>query len=173
LNKPVIERLRAEQWRVLRDLRIAALTDAPDAFSPTAEDARRHDDAYWQRGAERMSTAEAAMYLVRSGDRWIGLVSATRDATGLGHIGAMWVHPEYRAQRLGAALLDRALEFLDERSSRGIELSVTEGNERPITLYRSRGFELTGRAEPLRAGSNLRNLYMHRAAPLRDEPTRQ
>jgi ribosomal protein S18 acetylase RimI-like enzyme len=158
-----IERLDRDGWAAFRDLRIAALTDSPDAFSPTSGEARSHDDAYWQRAALRLDNApDAAMFMLRTGGRWIGLGSATRDANGLGHIGAMWVHPEFRQLGLGALLLDRGLAFLDAMPCEEVELSVTEGNERAVALYRSRGFELTGTWEPLRATSTLRNLFMRR-----------
>ena len=158
-----IERLDRDGWSAFRDLRIAALSDSPDAFSPTAEQARSHPDTYWQRAAERLDGApDAAMFMLRAGARWIGLGSATRDSDGRGHIGAMWVDPEFRRLGLGARLLDRALAFLDAIPCDEIELSVSEGNDHAVALYRSRGFELTGAWEPLRANSALRNLFMRR-----------
>ena len=45
--------LTADQWRDLKRLRIAALTQSPDSFSPTVESALAHDDEYWRRGAQR------------------------------------------------------------------------------------------------------------------------
>lgn len=153
--------LSPDLWSVLKELRIAALTESPDAFSPTADDARARDDAYWRSGAERMSSEDARMFFARWETCWIGLVSATRDANDVGHIGAMWVHPEFRRYRVGARLLDRALEFLDRQCS-VIELSVTEGNERAIALYQSRGFALTGDWTALRESSPLKNLIMRR-----------
>ena len=72
--------LTAEQWRDLKRLRITALTESPDSFSPTAESARSHDDAYWQRGAKRAAEAENfEMFIVRRGGE--GLDSRRRSAT--------------------------------------------------------------------------------------------
>jgi ribosomal protein S18 acetylase RimI-like enzyme len=156
-----IVRMTAGQWRDLKRLRIAALTESPDSFSPTAEDARSHDDAYWQRGAERAAHADGfAMLIVRRDGDGMGLASAQRDAAGVGHIGAMWVDPVLRGQGVGARLFDAVVAHLRGLGCDTVELSVTETNAPAIALYRSRGFAPTGAFEPLREGSSLKNLFM-------------
>lgn len=153
--------LTADQWADLKRLRITSLTESPDAFSPTAEEARSHDDDYWRRGARRAAEAEGfEMFIVRRAGVGLGLASAQRDAAGIGHIGAMWVDPVLRGQGIGARLFDTVVGYLRRLGCDAIELSVTETNAAAIALYRSRGFELTGEAEPLRDGSPLKNLFM-------------
>jgi ribosomal protein S18 acetylase RimI-like enzyme len=161
VSKVTIEALTAEQWRDLKRLRIAALTESPDAFSPTVTEAASHDDAYWQRAAERAAAGESfRLFAARRDGAALGLASAQRDEAGIGHIGAMWVDPLLRGAGVGARLLDAAVAFLEQRGCLTIELSVTETNVHAIALYRSRGFELTGDWAPLRPGSPLRNLTM-------------
>ena len=151
------------EWPLLKRLRVAALADTPDAFGPTVEDARSRPDDYWQTWASRLDPDRGLGLFVLSIDgEPSGLVSATKDRAGVGHIGAMWVAPAARGQHLGSRLLDGALDFLVQSGCRTIELSVTEGNDAPISLYRSRGFALTGGSEPLREGSTLKNLFMRR-----------
>ena len=153
--------LGADEGPLLQRLRIAALTESPDAFSPTAAEARTHDDAYWQRAAQRAAAnADFELFTARVDGEGLGLASAQRDADGVGHIGAMWVDPRLRGRGAGAALFDTAVGFLRERGCVDIRLSVTETNAAAIALYQSRGFVLTGEAEPLRSGSPLRNLTM-------------
>jgi len=153
--------LAADEGPLLQRLRIAALTESPDAFSPTAAEARSHDAGYWQRAAERLAaSADFVMFTARVGGEGLGLASAQRDAAGVGHIGAMWVDPQLRRKGAGARLFDTAVAFLRNRGCVEIRLSVTETNAPAIALYRSRGFELTGESEPLRAESPLRNLMM-------------
>ena len=160
-SKVEIAPLEREQWQLLKQLRIAALADSPDAFGPTAEDARSRPDSYWQTWASRLDAdLGLALFVLTIEGEPSGLVSATKDRAGIGHIGAMWVAPAARGGRFGSRLLDRALDFLGQTGCRTIELSVTEGNAGPLSLYRSRGFALTGRSEPLREGSSLRNLFM-------------
>jgi len=153
--------LTAAQWRDLKRLRIAALTESPDAFAPTAADAQARDDEYWRRAAERAAGSDSPrLYVARRGGAGCGLASAQRDAAGVGHIGAMWVDPGLRGAGVGARLFDAAVAFLRSRGCETIELSVTETNSHAIALYRSRGFAMTGAWQPLRAGSSLRNLTM-------------
>jgi hypothetical protein len=79
-----IEPLTAEQWRDLKRLRIAALTDAPDAFSPTAAEAESHADVYWQRGAARAADGESfRLFVARRDGAGLGLASAQCDAAGI------------------------------------------------------------------------------------------
>ena len=160
-----IAALDREEWPLLKRLRIAALSDAPDAFGPTAAHALAQPDSYWQTWAARLDAARGqALFVLWVDGEPSGLVSATKDRHGVGHIGAMWIAPAARGLHLGSRLLDRALAFLDASGCSTVELSVTEGNAGPLALYRSRGFALTGAFEPLREGSRLKNLFMRRAA---------
>ena len=159
----MIDALRAEEWMLLRDLRLAALSESPDAFSPTAEETSRLTESDWRTSADRFaSRPSAAMLIARPAD---GLMSAVADDQGVGHIGAMWVSPEARRKKLGSALLDRGIEFLQRAGCATIELSVTETNFTARRLYGSRGFVLTGESEPLRISSPLANLFMRRESP--------
>ncbi len=153
--------LEADEWPDLKRLRIAALTESPDSFSPTAESARAHDDDYWRRGAQRSAEAtNFEMFIVRRNGDGLGLASAHRADDGVGHIGAMWVDPVLRGQGVGARLFDTVVAHLRNLGCATIELSVTETNAAAIALYRSRGFVLTGEFEPLREESRLKNLFM-------------
>src|SRR5215831_19701412 len=153
--------LGRDDWQLLKRLRIAALSDTPDAFGPTAAHALAQPDSYWQTWASRLDDARGfALFVLHVDHEPSGLVSATKDRQGVGHIGAMWIAPTARGLHLGSRLLDHGLAFLTEHGCRTIELSVTEGNDGPLALYRSRGFALTGAFEPLRDGSPLKNLFM-------------
>ena len=153
--------LTANQWRDLKRLRITALTQSPDSFSPTVESALAHDDEYWRRSAQRAADApNFEMFIVRRNGEGLGLASAHCDDDGVGHIGAMWVDPGLRGQGIGGRLFDTAVGFLREQGCARIELSVTENNAAAIALYQSRGFVLTGEFVPLREASPLKNLFM-------------
>lgn len=154
--------LRADEGATLRLLRMSALTESPDAFGPTAEEARTHDDAYWQRGAMRFQTPHQRMYIALEHEHPVGLISAVRDRDNVGHLGAFWVDPRTRGTGLGAQLFDTALAWLEEEGCTRVELSVTEGNEQAEAMYARRGFGRTGKIEPLRDGSPLGNVFMEK-----------
>ena len=93
-----------------------------------------------------------------------GLISAVVDRERTGHLGAFWVDPRARGTGLGARLFDAALGWLEnDVHCPLVALSVTEGNEQAEAMYRRRGFARSGRFEPLRVGSSLRDVYMTKA----------
>ena len=179
---------RASEWQLLKRLRIAALTQAPDAFGPTVAAAMTFDDEYWQGFARYFESPWRHMFIAAINDQEVsenadespqvtsaaapahdalGLISAGRERDGTGHLGAFWVDPRSRGTGLGARLFDTALRWLEQDlHCARVELSVTEGNEQAEAMYRRRGFARSGRIEPLRPGSALRNIYMtKKAAP--------
>jgi ribosomal protein S18 acetylase RimI-like enzyme len=156
--------LTAEAWRDLKTLRIAALTDAPDAFGPLAADAEAESDAYWRERAANLAARNLEIFIARRGGEGVGLVSAHLSGEAVGSIGAMWVDPALRGVGLGRRLLERACESLIARGAKRLRLWVTDGNTRAMALYESEGFERTGITEPLRAGSELVNVQMEKLA---------
>jgi GNAT superfamily N-acetyltransferase len=54
------------------------------------------------------------------------------------------VHPEYRGQGLGSALLTEAHRRLAGSGHRVVELSVDDGNPRAAALYRRLGYQVVG-----------------------------
>jgi hypothetical protein len=43
-----VRRARADEWEALREIRLAALTDSPDAFGSTLAEERDADEARWR-----------------------------------------------------------------------------------------------------------------------------
>ena len=172
----IVRPSRADEWQVLKHLRISALTRDPKAFGPTADEALTFDDAYWQRFATYFASQWRQLFIAvtppdlieahRSDneirfDDFYGLISAVVDREGTGHLGAFWVDPRTRGTGLGAKLFDAALDWLEsDLHCPRIELSVTEGNDQAEAMYRRRGFSRGGKFEPLREGSTLRNVHM-------------
>ncbi len=156
-----IRSLCADEGMLLKRLRLGALKDSPDSFSPTFEETRQHDDEYWLRAAERIAESRGFDILIAEGDGpAMGLVSGQVDKEKVGHIGAMWVAPEGRRKGAGRKLLDGVMGFLMANHCNIIKLTVTETNDAAISVYKRAGFEFTGNDEPLRAGSSLKNLEM-------------
>ncbi|MGD9933542.1 MAG: N-acetyltransferase family protein [Dehalococcoidia bacterium] len=157
---PVIRPLLADEWPELRDVRIQALEDSPDAFSFTAAEARQQHDSYWQRWAAGSPDGRRSVFIVEHHGKLQGLGSAVLSDDRIGHVGAMWLAPSLRGTGLGGQLFDAVRGFLLQLDPVAVVLTVTETNAPAISLYRSRGFEFTGVATPLRPGSPLQNLEM-------------
>jgi ribosomal protein S18 acetylase RimI-like enzyme len=130
-------------WRTVRQVRLAALADSPEAFASTLELEHGIGDDEWHR---RMETA--AWFLAWQDADPVGLVAAvTRPAAGGGtewHILSMWASP--RARGRGAAdLLVRAVAgHVRAAGENRVTLWVADGNARARGFYRRLGFRATG-----------------------------
>lgn len=160
-----IRPLAAEEWRIWRALRLAALADSPDAFGPTLVESVALPEEYWQESARRVAGPGRRLFVLYWGHEPAGTVSVSVGEEDTGHLGAVWVDPRLRGQGAGARLFDTACAWLAEQGCRTLLLWVTETNSGPRALYERRGFALTGVAQPLREGSPLRSLEMRRDLP--------
>ncbi|MBN1487276.1 MAG: GNAT family N-acetyltransferase [Anaerolineae bacterium] len=59
-------------------------------------------------------------------------------------IGNVVVHPDYRGQHIGRALMDYAIEWVLDHQGHWVGLEVREDNKVARNLYESLGFELVG-----------------------------
>jgi ribosomal protein S18 acetylase RimI-like enzyme len=144
--------VRPEEWEVLRDVRLRALADAPDAFGTTHAQALARPDDWWRDWAQRSAVdAGQAMFLAWEGAEAIGITGAYGDRRRFDVI-SMWTDPAHRGKGVASALLRAALDFTGDAP---VFLSVTEGNERARRLYERHGFVSTGVVEPLRSNSEL------------------
>lgn len=133
-----VRRLNASQWLVLRELRLAALTDTPDAFAASFTDERDHDDAYWVDAARRQ-----AWFVAWSGEHSVGLAAgsaswdcelAERDLV------AMWVDPGHRRRGIGSMLVDAVRGWAAEQGADALALWVIDGNQAAKSAYLTCGF---------------------------------
>jgi ribosomal protein S18 acetylase RimI-like enzyme len=141
-----VRRVQADEWQALRDVRLRALADAPDAFATTHAEASLRPDQWWIDWTARSAATEGqAMFLAWDGDQAVGIAGAYGEPERFDVI-SMWVDPAVRGHGVGAALLDAAIAFAGDAP---VYLSVTETNEPAKRLYARRGFEPTGVTEQL------------------------
>ena len=160
--------LRAEpdDWPRVRDLRLRALLDAPDAFGSThAGEAGDGEDEWrtWMTGWSGVS--DQALFAAVDGGEWIGIALGVRWQRDreLVHLYAMWVDPSVRRQGAGRALVEAVTGWARDLNARRMVLRVTEGNPGGFALYEGCGFIDTGDREPLRKGSQARAVVMARS----------
>jgi GNAT superfamily N-acetyltransferase len=122
-----ISRLGPEEWRIYRDVRLAALLDAPHAFGSTLEDERRVTPAGWRR-----RLADRAQYVARLDDEVVGTAGGVTTARGGGaELVSMWVHPTARGQGVGDGLVATVLAWAAGRGCDQVRLWVSEGTSMP------------------------------------------
>jgi ribosomal protein S18 acetylase RimI-like enzyme len=139
-----VRRIGAEEWELWRSLRLAALADAPYAFSTRLADVLAHRD----RETDWRSRLEsAALTLVGLLDEEPAGMVAVDIAGEEAHLVSMWAAPFARGTGLADALVGSVLEWAREACQPRVRLWVRAANERAIALYRRHGFEESAEAD--------------------------
>jgi GNAT superfamily N-acetyltransferase len=151
-----IRRVRREEWERVRDLRLRALADAPDAFGSTLQRERSLGRPEWFAWIEGWEGATNAMFVAERGDGWIGMAVGSRTGGETdAHLYGMWVDPMWRGAGVGARLVEDVLGWARSFGARAVILGVTEANDGAACFYEHLGFVDTGERYPLREGSRL------------------
>ncbi|MCG8588039.1 MAG: GNAT family N-acetyltransferase [Proteobacteria bacterium] len=131
----------------MRELRLRALRDAPDAYSSTFEESSRRPLESWSTQIAAMATFIA----VRDG-RDVGLVRGATDGSDpdTAWLLSMWVAPDARGTGVGDALVDAVVGWARSACKSQILLEVADDNAPAIALYGRKGFEPNGRTVRLR-----------------------
>ena len=140
----LIRRLVPSDAPAFQTLRLAALGDAPTAFSSSYE-----DECDTPLATIESNLAQRNLFGAFDGDVLIGMVGVGRESTPKlrhkGYVRAMYVSGEHRGKGAGKKLLEYALRFA--ASLDGVcqlSLVVTAGNAPAIALYESMGFTIYG-----------------------------
>jgi ribosomal protein S18 acetylase RimI-like enzyme len=155
---PSVRRLRADEWRAYRDLRLRALADSPNAFGSTLAVEQTKPDEYW---AARLSSAASSPWqlplVAEAGSDLVGLVWGWIDPSmpETAHVFQMWVDPQTRGMGCGSTLLDALLAWARDAKVSAVVLRVTCGDTPALRLYARAGFTSVGDPQPLRPGSRV------------------
>ena len=154
-----IRRLRADEWRAYRDLRLRALADSPDAFGSTLEIEQAKPDEFWVNRLTDAVTSQWQLPLVaEAGTDFVGLVWGWIDPSkpDVAQVLSMWVAPHTRGQGSGLRLLEAVIAWAREATVQHVDLRVTCGNAAALRLYARAGFKSLGDSGPLRPGATVR-----------------
>ena len=155
-----IRQVHPDEWEALRDVRLAALAESPDAFGATLEEERAFDEARWRGWASGEGWAgEVATFVADDGDRSVGMATGFHpdDEPMTVHLFAMWVRPDRRRSGVGRELVAAVVRWAaDLPGVDELTLRVTISNESAVRFYASCGFIPTSEEpEALREGSPL------------------
>lgn len=140
----VIRRVRAEEWRELRNIRLRALRDAPDAFETRHDDAANRPEEWWIDWAARSAAGDGqAMFLAWESNHPVGIVGTYVEDQRCWLI-SMWTDPSMRRRGVGAALVEEAARFARAVGVAELFLHVRFGNDAARHLYERCGFVDTG-----------------------------
>ena len=145
-------RVRPGDASVLKEVRLAALLDAPSAFGSTyAAEVTRTDEHWMHRAVLASSGRDSTVFLAWMEGRAVGIVGGYRpdpseDAVELV---SMWTAPVARRAGIGGLLVRAVIDWAIEIESSSVGLWVTRGNAPAESLYQSLGFRATGEYQPL------------------------
>lgn len=163
----VIRSIRSDEWRAVKELRLAALRDpvAHLAFLETYEEAAAKSDAYWRErtaGAAEGVTARQQFIAEGPDGSWDGAVTVLVEDVGSqdpfggvveqdqGHLVGVFVRPGQRGRGVTEALFEAALAWSWEVADvERVRLFVHERNARAERFYRRVGFVPTGVTAPV------------------------
>jgi ribosomal protein S18 acetylase RimI-like enzyme len=169
-------RLTPDDWRSYARLRIAMLTDAPDAFWTTLSDVEARTEEDWRRSSTASTLQARDANGIPLGTLTV-LTAATTPTVGIrpgegdALVLAVYVVPESRGRGVVDALLDAALALArDELGATRMVLQVNEHNAAARRVYERHGYRLTGEflQHPERPGA--RDLEMARPTRGLDTP---
>ena len=167
-----VARVRPDDWRDLRDVRLRALADAPSAFGSTlAREVAFPDDVWRGRAAQgrtllARTVPEGASPVGGDGSPGavvgVATVVSSPDDTTAAELVSVWVDPGARGAGVAVALLRSAEALAAELGARTLALWVTATNAPALRLYEHAGFAATGETKPLPSDPRLLELRMTR-----------
>jgi len=141
----VIRRLTPNDARLLRDLRILALTDAPDAFGSTLQETEQRPNSVWQ---DILRPQGNPFFVFERDGAVVGLIGGLApDESGVAQLVSMWIPSHQRGSGISDQLVEHIIAWAATEGSHILELSCTEGNTHAERLYMRHGFVRTGETE--------------------------
>lgn len=138
-----VRRIAADEGRLLRELRVAALREAPEAFGESLAEAEASDAAEYAERARAGSAGDRRAWFVAEDGAPpspIGLVLGRRRPPATCLVFSMWVAPTARGQGVGRALLEAVEDWAAGSGARHVVLWVFRANSGALAFYRRLGF---------------------------------
>ena len=137
-----VRRVRPQDVDRLRDARLAALRETPEAFvSRYADEALKPPEFWLERAAQNATGDRVATFVIEHDGVFIGTVTGLRlAASEPAELVGMWVAPDARRNGLGRRLVEAACAWAAATGAERIEVSVHLPNKPAQTLYERAGF---------------------------------
>lgn len=142
-----IRSLGEDEWQLYREVRLAALTDAPEAFVARVEDEAAHGEDFW-----RARMVRAHRIVAERGDQLVGVVSlgVHDEDPESGEVFGLWTAPTARGQHVARDLVAAAARKAAEEGRERLYFWAGSDNPRAVGFASSFGFRPTGKRRPVR-----------------------
>ena len=140
-----IVEIHPDDWKRWRQLRLAALEEAPEAFGSKLAD---WQDASEERWRNRLGLPRARQIMAFSNAEPAGMAGGIQSDSDreIVEVVSMWVLPKHRGRGIGDALMDAVEKWACGIGARTLKLEVTGTNISARGLYARNGFDYTPRA---------------------------
>lgn len=153
----VVRRALPGEWTTVRDVRLAALQEAPYAFGSTYERERNFDADTWR---QRIDNPDGPTFLAFVDGKPVGIDGVYTDELGVTRLVAMWVDPNARRQGVALALTATVIDWVRTSGKEMLFLDVAADNTGAIALYEQLGFRWTGTRQALHSDPSRDTLEM-------------
>lgn len=165
-----IRRIRADEWPILRELRLASLLDAPEAFGQRYENAAAEPESEWRSAARASASGDRRAWFIARADggapggesEAAGLVQARRRPPMDCLVFSMWVAPAARRDGAGRALIEAVAGWARGWGGQRIVLWVFGANEGALRFYERLGFHVVREGPDAESGHAFGALAMER-----------
>jgi ribosomal protein S18 acetylase RimI-like enzyme len=155
-----LRELTSDDWQVWRELRLAALADAPDAFGSRLAD---WVDATEDRWRARLELPGGRNVIALLDGTAVGMASGLRpEQDGVVELVSMWIAPAGRGRGIGDGLMTQVEQWAREAGAHTLQLSVADGNDKAYALYLRSGFTETDELGDLMPDGIRRELVMRK-----------
>ncbi|MBV2154976.1 GNAT family N-acetyltransferase [Kitasatospora sp. SUK 42] len=162
LDELELRRVSPDDWPLWRELRLAALAEAPYAFGSTLADWQDAEEARWR---SRLDLPGALDLVALLAGRPVGMASGVpveADAAAAELI-SMWVGPQARGKGVADRLITEIAHWATDQGRTTLKLAVAPDNPAALALYRRNGFADTDEPGDLMADGLRRELVMAKA----------
>lgn len=142
-----IRRIRENEWRELRDLRLRALKTDHLPFGSTYEETKLRPETFWQELAQKGAAGEKTVVFVACFPEMLGMVRGDLESDNKFHVYSMWVAPEARGKGVAEALLAELENWILASGGTEAELFVADKAEAARHLYARLGYVDNGKRE--------------------------
>ncbi|MGW1678784.1 N-acetyltransferase family protein [Saccharopolyspora sp. NPDC002376] len=129
--------LTPADWDLWREVRLAALAEAPHAFKSRLEDWEKDGEQRWR---SRLEAPDIYNILVLLDGEPVGMASGIAGRGGVVELRSVWVGPKARGRGVGNYLVGAVQDWAVRAGAVALKLAVIPGNESAIALYLRNGF---------------------------------
>jgi len=163
--------LNDDEWQLFREVRLAALRDAPEAFVASVEDEESRSEGYWR---ERMSRARRIIAEREDGPVGVVCLGLHDGDSETGEVFGLWTAPTVRGARVAWGLVSTAAQKAAEDGCRLLYFWAGSDNASAVGFASSFGFRPTAERRPVRVADGATEKDADEVAmvlPLTADPT--